>query len=52
VTKPNLQAVDPNSPTGSASDPFDLASLRLNSSFVETAGVKPRFQSSTERRVP
>ena len=29
MTKPNLQAVDPNSPSGSASDPFDLASLRL-----------------------
>jgi hypothetical protein len=50
VTKPNLQAVDPNSPTGSASDPFDLASLRLNSSFVETAGVKKLLTTVPARR--
>ena len=50
MTKPNLQAVDPNSPTGSASDPFDLASLRLNSSFVETAGVKKLLTTVPARR--
>ena len=44
MTKPTLQAVDPNTvdpgtPT-TPPDPFDLASLRLNPSFLETAGVK------------
>jgi hypothetical protein len=40
MTKPTLQAVEPGTPTGSAPDPFDLASLRLKPSFIETAGVK------------
>ena len=40
MTKPTLQAVDPNVPTTPAPDPFDLQSLRLNPSFLETAGVK------------
>ena len=40
MSKPTLQAVDPNTASTSAPDPFDLASLRLNPSFVETAGVK------------
>ena len=40
MTKPTLQAVDPDTSTTSAPNPFDLASLRLNPSFVETAGVK------------
>ena len=41
MTKPTLQAVDPNTlPAPSAPDPFDLESLRLNPSFLETAGVK------------
>lgn len=40
MSKPTLQAVDPNAPTTAAPDPFDIASLRLNPSFIETAGVK------------
>ena len=40
MSKPTLQAVDPNAPTAPAPDPFDIASLRLNPSFIETAGVK------------
>ena len=40
MTKPTLQAVDPNAPPSPAPDPFDLASLRLNPSFLETSGVK------------
>jgi hypothetical protein len=40
MTKPTLQAVDPNTTIVPAPDPFDLASLRLNPSFLETAGVK------------
>lgn len=40
MSKPTLQEVDPTIPTTPAPDPFDLASLRLNPSFVETAGVK------------
>jgi hypothetical protein len=37
-----LQAIDPSSPKSSPEipDPFDLASLRLNASFLETAGAK------------
>ncbi|HMF24218.1 MAG TPA: hypothetical protein VKG24_19155, partial [Pseudolabrys sp.] len=50
MTKPNLQAVDPNSPTGSASDPFDLASLRLNPSFIETVGVKKLLTTVPARK--
>jgi len=39
MNKPKL--VDPNAtPTTAAPDPFDIASLRLNPSFLETAGVK------------
>jgi hypothetical protein len=40
MEKPTLQAVDPNTPATPAPDPFDLARLRLNPSFLETAGVK------------
>ena len=40
MTKPTLQAIAPNIPTAPAPDPFDFASLRLNPSFIETAGVK------------
>jgi hypothetical protein len=49
MSKPNLQAVDANvntEATGAAADPsavadpFDLASLRLDQSFTETAGVR------------
>jgi hypothetical protein len=39
MSKPQL--IDPGAnPTTAAPDPFDLASLRLNPSFIETAGVR------------
>jgi hypothetical protein len=42
MPNPTLQAIDQNNPAKPAEspDPFDLASLRLNPSFLETAGVK------------
>jgi hypothetical protein len=48
MNKPTMHAVDPNppvkdepnTPAAPAPDPFDLARLRLNPSFLETAGVK------------
>jgi hypothetical protein len=40
MTKPPLQAVDPNTPPTQPPDPFDLTSLRLSPSFLETAGVE------------
>jgi hypothetical protein len=39
MTKPQLVET-PTTPIAAAPDPFDLASLRLNPSFLETAGVK------------
>jgi hypothetical protein len=50
MTKPTLQAVEPATPTNSAPDPFDLASLRLNPSFVETAGVKKLLTTVPARK--
>jgi hypothetical protein len=50
MTKPTLQAVDPNIPSSPAPDPFDLASLRLNPSFLETAGVKKLLTTVPARR--
>jgi hypothetical protein len=50
MTKPTLQAVDPNIPSTPAPDPFDIASLRLNPSFVETAGVKKLTTTVPARR--
>jgi hypothetical protein len=50
MTKPTLQAVDPDTPTTSAPDPFDLESLRLNASFIETAGVKKLLTTVPARR--
>ena len=50
MTKPTLQAVDPDTSTTSAPNPFDLASLRLNPSFVETAGVKKLLTTVPARR--
>jgi len=50
MSKPTLQAVDPDTPTTSAPDPFDLASLRLNPSFIETAGVKKLLTTVPARR--
>ena len=52
MTKPTLQAVDPNiPPTQAVPDPFDLASLRLNPSFLETAGVKKLLTTVPARRL-
>jgi hypothetical protein len=48
MTKPTLQAVDPNNPA--IPDPFDIASLRLNPSFLETAGVKKLVTTVPARR--
>jgi hypothetical protein len=51
MNKLTLQAVDPNAPHAQpAPDPFDLASLRLNSSFLETAGVKKLLTTVPARR--
>ena len=55
MNKPTLQAinpnaVDPNTPTTPAPDPFDLQSLRLNPSFLETAGVKKLLTTVPARR--
>jgi hypothetical protein len=50
MSKLTLQAVDPDTPTTSAPDPFDLASLRLNPSFIETAGVKKLLTTVPARR--
>jgi hypothetical protein len=50
MTKPILQAVEPATPTDPAPDPFDLASLRLNPSFIETAGVKKLLTTVPARR--
>src|SRR5215471_9417071 len=49
MTKPTLQAVD-DTPTIPAPDPFDIASLRLNPSFIETAGVKKLLTTVPARR--
>jgi hypothetical protein len=50
MTKPTLQAVDHNVPTTPAPDPFDLQSLRLNPSLLETAGVKRLLTTVPARR--
>jgi hypothetical protein len=50
MSTPNLQAVDPNTPTAAAPDPFDIKSLRLNPSFTETAGVKKLLTTVPARR--
>ena len=50
MTKSTLQAIDSNTPTTPAPDPFDLASLRLNPSFLETAGVKKLLTTVPARR--
>ena len=50
MSKPTLQAVDSDTRTTSAPDPFDLASLRLNPSFIETAGVKKLLTTVPARR--
>jgi hypothetical protein len=58
MNKPTMHAVDPNpsvkdDPNTSATpapDPFDLTSLRLNPSFLETAGVKKLLTTVPVRR--
>ena len=50
MSKPTLQAVDPNTPATEAPDPFDLEGLRLNSSFLETSGVKKLITTVPARR--
>jgi hypothetical protein len=50
MNRPNLQAIDPNTPATPAPDPFDLASLRLNPSFIETAGVKKLLTTVPARK--
>jgi hypothetical protein len=51
MNKPTLQAVDPNNLGKPAiPDPFDIASLRLNPSFLETAGVKKLTTTVPARR--
>jgi hypothetical protein len=50
MTKTTLQAVDPNAPLSPEPDPFDLASLRLNTSFLETSGVKKLLTTVPARR--
>ena len=57
MNKPTIHAVDPGpsdkdepTPATPAPDPFDLASLRLNPSFLETAGVKKLVTTVPARR--
>ena len=45
MTKPDLKLATETTP-----DPFDLASLRLNPSFLETAGVKKLLTTVPARR--
>jgi hypothetical protein len=52
MANPPLQAIDPSNPTipSEIPDPFDLAGLRLNTSFLETAGVKRLLTTVPSRR--
>jgi hypothetical protein len=52
MPNPTLQPIDSSDATNSpkTTDPFDLASLRLNSSFLETAGVKKLLTTVPSRR--
>jgi hypothetical protein len=51
MTKPTLQAISSSDiPTAAAPDPFDLASLRLKPSFIETTGVKKLRTTVPARR--
>src|SRR6516164_5446461 len=45
-----LQAVDTQTAAVPTSDPFDLKSLRLNPSFIETAGVKKLLTTVPARK--
>src|SRR5262245_35849384 len=48
--KPKLQSIDPQTEAAAIPDPFDIASLRLNPSFLETAGVKKLLTTVPARR--
>src|SRR5262245_11704956 len=51
--KVKLQAINPEAEASAATpppDPFDIASLRLNPSFLETAGVKNLLTTVPARR--
>jgi hypothetical protein len=50
VKKPKLVEMPEAGPTSAPPDPFDLASLRLNPSFLETAGVKKLLTTVPVRR--
>jgi hypothetical protein len=52
MANPTLQAIDPSNPTSPSDipDPFDLKGLRLNASFLETAGVKKLLTTVPSRR--
>jgi hypothetical protein len=54
MTKPKLLEDPPveetETPSAAAPDPFDIASLRLNPSFIETAGVKKLLTTVPVRR--
>jgi hypothetical protein len=50
MSKPTLQEVEPNTSPTQPPDPFDLASLRLSRSFLETAGVKKLLTTVPARR--
>ena len=49
MTKPQLVET-PATPITASPDPFDLASLRLNPSFLETAGVKKLLTTVPARK--
>ena len=48
--KIKLQAIGPKAEAAAIPDPFDIASLRLNPSFLETAGVKKLLTTVPARR--
>ena len=50
MNKPTLQTVDAAEVRTAALDPFDIASLRLNQNFIETAGVKKLLTTVPVRR--
>ena len=45
-----MTSLDNNHPRNEASDPLDLANLRLNQSFTETAGVKKLLKTVPVRK--
>ena len=49
-SKPKLVNLDTTPTTATPPDPFDLSSLRLNPSFLETAGVKKLIKTVPVRK--